>query len=84
MDWEKRIKMINSTIFDGVSIRTLKTHDDFRGFFREIKRIPIDSNELSCKIGQISHSEVFPGVVKAWHAHVHQYQWTYDTMYRAY
>ena len=67
----------SGTLFEGVFINKLETHSDYRGFFREILRIPVNSNLNSNQIGQISHSEVFPGVVKAWHAHSYQYQWTY-------
>ena len=63
--------------FDNVHIKSLTTHQDERGFFREILRIPNGSNLLENTIGQISHSEVYPGIVKAWHGHVNQYQWTY-------
>ncbi len=59
----------------GVKLAKLKTYADDRGFFREVIRIP--ELESSMGIGQISHSEVFPGVLKAWHGHKQQYQWTY-------
>ena len=56
-------------------IKQLRTHSDERGFFREILRG--SSNSIANRIGQVSHSEVNPGVVKAWHGHKYQYQWTY-------
>lgn len=63
--------------FENVYIRNLISHQDARGYFREILRIPNGSDKLENIIGQISHSEVYPGVIKAWHGHLNQYQWTY-------
>ncbi len=58
-----------------IKIIDLKTHADERGFFREITRF---SNEFpDINVGQISHSKVKEGIVKAWHGHVYQYQWNY-------
>ena len=62
-------------VIEGISLTSLKKYADDRGFFREIIRIP--ELEESIKVQQISHSEVFPGVLKAWHGHHFQYQWTY-------
>ena len=59
----------------GVKVIELETHVDKRGFFREILRFP-DNNE-NFKAGQLSHSQVKEGIVKAWHGHVFQYQWNY-------
>ncbi|WP_320667861.1 dTDP-4-dehydrorhamnose 3,5-epimerase family protein [Prochlorococcus sp. MIT 1307] len=64
-------------LFEGVNILKLKTHHDYRGFFREVLRLPFNQNQQPITIAQISHSEVYPGVIKAWHAHAYQYQWTY-------
>lgn len=58
-----------------VIIKKLTTHPDERGFFREILRIKDDFDPTH--IGQISHSLVYSGVVKAWHAHKIQTQWNY-------
>lgn len=59
----------------GVVIKDLITYPDERGFFRELIRDTDDFAEEG--IGQTSHSLVYAGVVKAWHAHVHQSQWNY-------
>jgi dTDP-4-dehydrorhamnose 3,5-epimerase len=62
-------------MIEGVIIKNLVTHSDERGFFRELIR----SSDESFKggFGQLSHSLVNPGVVKAWHGHRWQTQWTY-------
>lgn len=62
-------------MIDGVNINELITHSDERGFFREIIR----HNDISFKegFGQLSHSLVNEGVIKAWHGHNYQNQWNY-------
>ncbi len=62
-------------MIDGVICKELVTHADERGFFRELIRNPDDF--FSAGFGQLSHSLVYPGVIKAWHAHKVQTQWTY-------
>ena len=62
-------------MIDGVKIVELKTHKDERGFFREIFRFPKQFEGVP--VGQLSHSLVKEGVVKAWHGHVYQSQWNY-------
>lgn len=62
-------------MIDGVTVKRLVTHVDERGFFREIVRNTDDFS--SAGFGQCSHSLVRAGVVKAWHGHVWQTQWTY-------
>ncbi len=62
-------------MIEGVIFKDLVTHADDRGFFREIIRRTDDF--FSAGFGQISHSLVRPGVVKAWHGHTSQSQWTY-------
>jgi dTDP-4-dehydrorhamnose 3,5-epimerase len=59
----------------GVVFRDLVTHADDRGFFREIVRATDPAFDAG--FGQLSHSLVYPGIVKAWHAHRVQTQWTY-------
>ena len=54
----------------GVEIIKIVTHNDERGFFREIMT---KTNEIK----QISHSLSHTGVLKAWHAHKYQTQWNY-------
>ena len=62
-------------MIDGVVIKTLKTHKDDRGFFREIFRFSEEHRDVS--VGQLSHSLVKEGVVKGWHGHKEQSQWNY-------
>lgn len=62
-------------MIDGVTVKPLVTHGDTRGFFREIIRVTDDN--FSAGFGQLSHSLVQAGVVKAWHGHTTQTQWTY-------
>ena len=62
-------------MIDGVKIIELTTHGDDRGFFREIIRLPEQITGIT--VGQLSHSMVNEGVVKAWHGHVYQSQWNY-------
>ncbi len=62
-------------MIDGVVFKDLVTHADERGFFREVIR----ATDVVFKtgFGQMSHSLVNTGVVKAWHAHKVQTQWNY-------
>ena len=53
----------------------LKTHNDERGFFREIFRF--EKQFLGVSVGQLSHSMVKEGVIKGWHGHLYQSQWNY-------
>lgn len=62
-------------MIDGVVIKNLVTHSDERGFFREVFRFAEEFKSM--KIGQLSHSLVKEGVIKAWHGHVEQSQWNY-------
>ena len=62
-------------MIEGVSVIKLKTHDDERGFFREISRFEEQFPGVS--VGQLSHSMVKEGVIKGWHGHVYQSQWNY-------
>ena len=59
----------------GVILKELVKHVDERGFFSEIIR----STDHSFKegFGQLSYSFVHHGIVKAWHAHKVQTQWTF-------
>ena len=59
----------------GVQIKELVTHGDERGFFREIIRE--SDGFFAAGFGQMSHSLVQTGVLKAWHGHTVQTQWTY-------
>ena len=60
---------------EGVKIIDLATHSDERGFFRELMRA--GDGSLPAGFGQLSHSQVRKGVLKAWHAHKKQEQWNY-------
>jgi dTDP-4-dehydrorhamnose 3,5-epimerase len=62
-------------MIQGVFFKDLVTYSDERGFFREIIRKTDDFFKEG--FGQISHSEVYQGVVKAWHMHKNQTQWNY-------
>jgi dTDP-4-dehydrorhamnose 3,5-epimerase len=62
-------------MISGVVFKDLVTHTDERGFFREIIRVT--DAFFAEGFGQWSHSLVYPGVVKAWHTHKIQTQWTY-------
>ena len=60
---------------EGVKVHKLVTHKDLRGFFREVFRFSETYKEVD--VGQISHSLVNEGIVKAWHGHSDQHQWNY-------
>jgi dTDP-4-dehydrorhamnose 3,5-epimerase len=60
---------------EGVEIKHLTTHPDERGFFREIIRVT--DSFFHEGFGQLSHSLMYQGVVKAWHIHPHQIDWWY-------
>jgi len=58
----RRVELIH-----GVVLRELITHSDERGFFREVLR---STDDLFAEgFGQLSHSLMFDGTVKAWHLH---------------
>jgi dTDP-4-dehydrorhamnose 3,5-epimerase len=59
----------------GVEFKELVSHSDERGFFRELIRKTDDFFKEG--FGQLSYSNVNHGVVKAWHLHKVQTQWTY-------
>jgi len=63
------------SVIDDVKIVELTTHEDERGFFREIFRFP--NQFAGVPVGQLSHSLVKEGVIKAWHGHLYQFQWNY-------
>jgi dTDP-4-dehydrorhamnose 3,5-epimerase len=62
-------------MIEGVELKKIISHNDERGFFRELLRS--DDNIIDKEVGQTSHSLVHSGVVKAWHGHVYQTQWNY-------
>ena len=57
-------------MIEGIKIIPIKTHEDERGFFREIFRFQEQFTNPS--VGQLSHSLVREGVIKGWHGHVYQ------------
>lgn len=62
-------------MIDGVSVKDLTRHPDERGFFEEMIRV---TDEFFAEgFGQVSHSFMLPGVVKAWHLHKTQVDWWY-------
>jgi dTDP-4-dehydrorhamnose 3,5-epimerase len=62
-------------MIEGVEVRSLVTHSDERGFFREVVR----NTEGIVREGwaQMSHSLMHSGVAKAWHVHPTQIDWWY-------
>jgi len=64
----KNIKFIN-----GVAIKVLVRHKDERGYFEELIRVSDDFFQEG--FGQLSHSVMYPGVIKAWHVHKTQTDW---------
>lgn len=62
-------------MIDGVVAKKLERYDDERGFFEEVirKSDPFFSEGF----GQVSHSFMHKGVVKAWHIHKTQVDWWY-------
>jgi dTDP-4-dehydrorhamnose 3,5-epimerase len=62
-------------MIDGVAFKQLVTHPDERGFFREIIRVT--DAMFGEGFGQLSHSLMHAGVIKAWHVHPTQIDWWY-------
>jgi len=60
-------------MIDGVMIKKLSRHPDERGYFEEIIRVTDDF--FTEGFGQLSHSYMVQGVVKAWHVHTTQVDW---------
>ena len=62
-------------MIEGVALKKLTTHEDARGFFREIIRV---NDEIFKEgFGQWSHSMMRKDVIKAWHIHNLQTDWWY-------
>ncbi len=62
-------------MIEGVEFKQLITHSDERGLFRELIRST--DTFFQAGFGQLSHSLVHTGIVKAWHGHLKQTQWNY-------
>jgi dTDP-4-dehydrorhamnose 3,5-epimerase len=60
-----------------VSVKKLVRHPDERGYFEEIIRQTDDFFKEG--FGQLSHSYMMKGVVKAWHVHKKQIDWWFCT-----
>lgn len=67
--------MKNQTLIDGVIQKPLKRFPDERGFFEELIRV--SDPFFKEGFGQLSHSFMHKGVVKAWHIHKTQIDWWY-------
>jgi dTDP-4-dehydrorhamnose 3,5-epimerase len=62
-------------MISGTILKLLVTHPDERGFFREVVR---STDVIFTEgFGQLSHSHMVEGVVKAWHIHKTQIDWWY-------
>lgn len=67
---------MNTTLsIEGVTLKELVRHKDERGFFEEIIRVSDDFFKEG--FGQLSHSYMYSGVIKAWHIHKTQIDWWY-------
>jgi dTDP-4-dehydrorhamnose 3,5-epimerase len=60
-------------MISGVVVKKLIRHPDERGYFEEIIRASDDFFKEG--FGQLSHTFMSPGVVKAWHFHKMQVDW---------
>lgn len=67
--------MAEEPIIEGVMLKKLVRHKDERGFFEEIIRVT--DAFFKEGFGQLSHSTMYPGVIKAWHVHKTQVDWWY-------
>jgi len=59
----------------GVVVQPLTRHADERGYFEELIRVT--DSWFAEGFVQLSHSKMYPGVVKAWHIHPTQIDWWY-------
>lgn len=67
----------NQKLIEGVKIKELVRYPDERGFFEELIRV--NDEFFQEGFGQLSHSVMHPGVIKAWHVHKTQIDWWYIT-----
>lgn len=63
-------------LIQGIEIKSLVTHPDERGFFRELIR-KTDPFFGEGAFAQLSHSLMHPGSGKGWHFHPQQVDWWY-------
>lgn len=66
-------KIDNKTLIKGVAIKKLVKNHDERGFFEELIRVTDEFFKEG--FGQLSHSYMYSGVIKAWHIHKKQIDW---------
>ena len=66
---------MSDKLIDGVIKKQLTRHKDERGFFEELIRVTDDFFKEG--FGQLSHSYMYSGIVKAWHIHKTQIDWWY-------
>jgi dTDP-4-dehydrorhamnose 3,5-epimerase len=62
-------------LISGVQLKKVIKHNDERGYFEEIIRVSDDFFKEG--FGQLSHSFMHKGVLKAWHIHLTQIDWWY-------
>jgi dTDP-4-dehydrorhamnose 3,5-epimerase len=62
-------------MIEGVICKELATFPDERGYFRELIRS--SDGFFAEGFGQLSHSLMYSGVIKAWHYHRTQTDWWY-------
>src|SRR3989344_1207617 len=74
-DYKKMATVDNNNLIKGVLIKKLVRHNDERGYFEELIRKTDDFFHEG--FGQLSHSYMFSGVIKAWHIHKTQIDWWY-------
>lgn len=67
----------NNRLIEGVILKSLKRFKDERGYFEELIRVTDEFFKEG--FGQLSHSYMFTGVIKAWHIHKTQIDWWYCT-----
>lgn len=72
---DQRSKIKNQKLIAGVIKGELTRHRDERGFFEELIKGTDDFFKEG--FGQLSHSFMYPGVIKAWHIHKTQIDWWY-------
>jgi len=62
-------------LINGVVLKQLQRNHDERGFFEELIRVTDEFFQEG--FGQLSHSFMINGVIKAWHIHKTQIDWWY-------
>ena len=67
--------MGNTSLIKGVELKEIISHPDERGVFAELIRNADPFFKEG--FGQLSYSHVHHGVIKGWHGHTIQTQWTY-------